>query len=62
MKIIASVPNGDAIQCLLDDLREPTQAPRIAPAASGPPWEEDFEPHQGADLRSPHPSMSLTSG
>jgi len=40
----------DYIQQLLGYLGEPTYAPRIAPAAHGPPrWEEDFDPREGTE-------------
>jgi hypothetical protein len=47
MKIIASVTRGDAIQRL-----DPTQPPRLAPAARGPPWDEHLN-QQGTDLSEP---------
>ncbi|MCA1602899.1 MAG: hypothetical protein LC776_15125, partial [Acidobacteria bacterium] len=39
---------------------KPTQAPRIAPAAHGPPhWEADFDPHEGTDLSEPLPEYEF---
>jgi hypothetical protein len=39
--------DSGSITRILADLGEPTQAPRIAPAARGPPWEEDFDTREG---------------
>jgi hypothetical protein len=47
MRIIAFVTDVASIPRILAYLREPTQTPRIAPAARGPPpFEEDFEPRK----------------
>jgi hypothetical protein len=64
MKIIASITDGDAIQRLLDHLGEPIQAPRIAQAACGPPFEEAFDTREGTDaaLNEPYPTLSSISG
>jgi hypothetical protein len=47
MRLIAFVTDSGSITRILAYLGEPTQAPRIAPAARGPPGEEDFDPREG---------------
>jgi hypothetical protein len=39
MRLIAFVTDSGSITRILAYLGEPTQAPHIAPAARGPPWE-----------------------
>jgi hypothetical protein len=47
MRLIAFVTDSGSITRILAYLGEPTKAPHIAPAARGPPWEEDFDTHEG---------------
>ena len=48
MRIIAFVTEVGFIQRILAYLGEPTQAPRVAPAARVPPgWDEDFDTREG---------------
>ena len=47
MRLIGFVTDSGSITRILAYLREPTQAPRIAPAARGPAWEEDFDTREG---------------
>ena len=46
MRIIAFVTDGGSLQRILASLGEPTQAPRIAPAARGLPWQDHFDPRE----------------
>lgn len=50
-----------SIQRILAYLGEPAQAPCIAPAAPGLPWEEDFDPGAGTHLNEPLPEYELSS-
>ena len=47
MRRIAFVTDSGSITRILAYLGEPTKAPHIAPAARGPPWEEDFDTREG---------------
>ncbi len=47
MRLIAFVTDSGSITRILAYLGEPTKAPHIAPAARGPPWEEDFDTREG---------------
>ena len=44
---LAFVTDTGSITHILAYLGEPTQTPHIAPAARGPPWEEDFDTREG---------------
>ena len=63
MRIFAFVTDAASMQQLLGYPGEPTQAPRIAPAARGPSrWEEDFDPREGTEgthLSQPLPEFEL---
>jgi hypothetical protein len=44
VRIIAFITDVGSVQWILEHIGEPTQPPRIAPAARGPPdWEGDFD-------------------
>ena len=62
MRLIAFVTDSRSIARIVAYLGEPTQAPHIAPAACGPPWEKDFEPRQGTDLSERAASESQGQG
>jgi hypothetical protein len=48
MRIIAFITEAASIQRILEYLGEPTQPPRIAPAARGPPdGDGDFDTREG---------------
>ena len=60
MRIIAFITDVGSIQHPLAYLGEPTQAPRVAPTARGPPpFEEGSEPRKGTDLSERAASESL---
>jgi len=40
------VTDVGSIQGILASLGEPTRAPRITPAARGPPWQDYFDPRE----------------
>ncbi len=62
MRIIAFVTDSGSITHILAYLGELTKVPYIAPAARGPPREEDFEPARAPTSASHHPSSSSISG
>jgi hypothetical protein len=46
LRIIAFITEVGSIQRILEHLGEPTHAPRIAPAARGPPWQQHYDPRE----------------
>ncbi|MGH9199588.1 MAG: hypothetical protein ACRD1T_28140, partial [Acidimicrobiia bacterium] len=53
---------GSITPILAYPLGEPTKAPHIAPAARGPPWDEEFDTREGDTFALSEPEASESQG